>query len=317
MSHGAAAPAAVIGPRRPASVQRDTAVEARHLTKRYGRARGIEDLSFAVPAGQVFGFLGPNGAGKTTTIRTLLGLLKPTTGSAEIFGEDVWIGGVAARAQTGYLPGDFTFDERVTGEELLDLFADLRGVDDRRYARSLADRFDADLRRPIGELSHGNRQKVGLIQALVHRPRLAIMDEPTSGLDPLMQEEFIRLVAELRGDGTTVFLSSHNLPEVERMCDRVGMLRDGRLIAVEGVEAMTQRARRHVRVRLDRPVPPSEFARLPGVSDVRSDGSALSFAVTGDFQLILEALSRRRVLDVEIQRPSLEEAFIAYYGDRS
>ena len=216
-------------------------------------ARGIDDVTFSVMTGEVFGFLGPNGAGKTTTIRTLLGLLRPTAGTARILGHDVWRDGVAARARTGFLPGEFAFDEQVTGEELLDLFADLRGIGDRAFARSLAGRFEADLRRPLGELSRGNRQKIGLIQALVHRPPVVVMDEPTAGLDPLMQEEFARLVGELRADGTTVFLSSHNLAEVERMCDRVGILRDGRLAAVESVEAITGRALRHVTASLRRP----------------------------------------------------------------
>ena len=168
-------------------------IEVEGLRKDYRRWRGaptvaVDGLDLAVSSGGVYGFLGPNGAGKTTTIRTLLGLLRPTAGSAEILGFDVWRDGVAARAHTGFLPGEFAFDEQVTGEELLDLFADLRGIDDRAFARSLAERFEADLRRPLGELSRGNRQKIGLVQTLVHRPPVVVMDEPTAGLDPLMQE---------------------------------------------------------------------------------------------------------------------------------
>ena len=244
------------------------AIETLALTKRYGRARGVEDVSLRVEPGEVFGFLGPNGAGKTTTIRVLVGLLRPTRGVARILGHDAGRDGVAARRRTGFLPGDFAFDERVTGHELIDLLADLRGVDDRRYARELAERFGAALDRPLGELSRGNRQKIGLVQALVHRPPVVVMDEPTAGLDPLMQEEFVRLVAELRRSGTTVFLSSHNLPEVERMCDRVGVLREGRLVAVEAVEEMTGRALRRVRMRFDGPAPADEFAQVSGVSRV-------------------------------------------------
>ncbi len=289
-------------------------IATRGLTKHYRGSRGIAGVTLSVAPGEVFGFLGPNGAGKTTTIRTLLGLLRPSAGSAAILGFDAWRDGVAARARTGFLPGEFAFDERVTGEELLDLFADLRGIDDRDFARTLAGRFDADLRRPIGELSRGNRQKVGLIQALVHRPPVVIMDEPTSGLDPLMQEEFARLVAELRADGTTVFLSSHNLAEVERMCDRVGILREGRLVAVESVEAITGRALRHVRLRFSGRAPADEFRRLPGVSRLRADGPDLRFLLAGEPTAVIRAAGRHRLLDAEIARPSLEETFVAAYG---
>ena len=290
------------------------AISTAGLTKRYGSARGIEDVTFAVPRGEVFGFLGPNGAGKTTTIRTLLGLLRPTSGHASILGFDAWRDGVAARARTGFLPGEFAFDEQVCGEELLDLFADLRGVDDRAYARGLAQRLDADLRRPLGELSRGNRQKIGLVQALAHRPAVLVMDEPTAGLDPLMQEEFTHLVDELRGDGTTIFLSSHNLAEVERMCDRVGILREGRLAAVESVEAIRDRALRHVRLRFAGAAPAEEFAGLPGVSGLRASDGELRFLLAGEPTEVVRAAGRHRLLDVEIARPSLEEAFVAAYG---
>jgi ABC-2 type transport system ATP-binding protein len=290
------------------------AIATHALTKRYKGARGIEEVTFSVDPGEVFGFLGPNGAGKTTTIRTLLGLLRPTSGSAQILGFDVWRDGVAARARTGFLPGEFAFDEQVTGEELLDLFADLRGIDDRAYARSLADRFEADLHRPLGELSRGNRQKIGLVQALVHRPPVVVMDEPTAGLDPLMQEEFARLVGELRAEGTTVFLSSHNLAEVERMCDRVGILREGRLAAVESVDDITGRALRRVRLRFAGPAPADEFRRLPGVSGLAADGPELRFLLAGEPTGVVRTAGRHRLLDIEIARPSLEEAFVASYG---
>jgi len=292
----------------------EAAIITSGLTKRYGAARGIEDVTFEVERAEVFGFLGPNGAGKTTTIRTLLGLLRPTAGRASILGFDVWRDGVAARARTGFLPGEFTFDEQVTGEELLDLFADLRGVGDRAYARSIASRFEADLTRPLGELSRGNRQKIGLVQALAHRPAVLVMDEPTAGLDPLMQEQFARLVGELRHEGTTVFLSSHNLAEVERMCDRVGILRAGRLAAVESVEAITGRALRHVRLRFARDAPVGEFAALPGVSGLRADGPVLRLLLAGEPTELVRTAARHRLLDVEIARPSLEEAFVAAYG---
>jgi ABC-2 type transport system ATP-binding protein len=293
------------------------AIETVGLTKHYGRARGIDDVSLSVEPGEVFGFLGPNGAGKTTTIRTLLGLLRPTAGTARILGADVVSEGVLARSRTGFLPGDFDFDPRVTGDELVDLFADLRGVSDRSFARELARRFDADLQRPIGDLSRGNRQKIGLIQALAHRPAVVVMDEPTSGLDPLMQEEFDRLVDELRGAGSTVVLSSHNLDEVERMCDRVGILREGRLVAVESVEALTGRALRRVVVAFDNGgVPSHELAHIAGVRDVELHGHRLTFSVAGELDPILRLIAAHHVVDLEVTRPSLEDAFAAYFGDR-
>ena len=290
------------------------AIETNALTKRYGRSRGVEQLSLTVAPGEVFGFLGPNGAGKTTTIRMLLGLLRPSSGSAAVCGHDVWRDGIAARGRMGYLPGDFGFDDRVTGAEMLDLLADLRGVVDRAFVRSLAQRFDADLARPFGELSRGNKQKLGLIQALVHRPAVVVMDEPTSGLDPLVQEEFARLVGELRDDGTTVFVSSHNLPEVEHLCTRVGILREGRLVAVERVEVLTDRALRRVRIKFTDGVPAEEFERLPGVRGLRADGPRLTFTVSGSVDPVVQAAARHHVADLEISRPSLEDAFAAYYG---
>jgi len=221
---------------------------------------------------------------------------------------------VAARRRTGFLPGDFSFDERVTGAELVDLLADVRGVADRTFARELADRFDAPLSRPLGELSRGNRQKIGLIQALLHRPRLVVMDEPTSGLDPLMQEEFARVVDELRDAGSTVFLSSHNLPEVERLCERVGILREGRLAAVETVASLRERAVRHVVLRFDRPVDAAAFARLPGVTSARDHGPTLELAVSGELTDVIRLAATHRVLDMEATRPPLEDVFATYYG---
>ena len=288
-------------------------IETRALTKRYGTARGIEGISMTVRPAEVFGFLGPNGAGKTTTIRTLLDLLHPTGGSAEVFGLDSRRESLAIRARVGNLPGDFAYEERMTGRELLELFARLRGLRDLGSAARLAERFRADLSRPLRELSRGNRQKVGLIQALFHDPELLILDEPTSGLDPLMQEEFLRVIAEARDRGATVFLSSHELDEVERSCDRVAIIREGRLVAVEEVEAMRGRAYRDVAVRFERPVDPAEIARLPGVGPVTADNGSLRFRASGDLDSVVKALAAHPVVDVEIRRPALEDLFLAYY----
>ena len=304
----------------PAPSQRpgDAVIETDRLTKRYGSsAHGIHDVSLTVRPGEVFGFLGPNGAGKTTLIRTLLGLLHPTSGSARLFGLDSRRDSRAIRARLGNLPGDFSFEERMTGREVLTYFAALRGLDGLGLAEPLARRFKADLSRPLGELSRGNRQKIGLIQALFHDPELLVLDEPTSGLDPIMQEEFHLVVAEHRDRGGTVFLSSHDLDEVERICDRVGIVREGRLIAVEDVEAMRGRAFRHVAVRFAGEATPAALADVPGIQDVEVDGATLRFRVRDEIDAVVKALARHRVEDIEITRPTLEELFLAFYGETS
>jgi ABC-2 type transport system ATP-binding protein len=289
-------------------------IETERLSKRYGDSRGIEDLSLKVRRGEVFGFLGPNGAGKTTTIRTLLDLLHPTSGSALVFGLDSHRDSRAIRARIGNLPGDFAYEERMTGAELLAFFAALRGISSLDRAHELVERFHADLDRPLHELSRGNRQKIGLVQALFHDPELIVLDEPTSGLDPLMQEEFLTVVAEHRARGATVFMSSHVLDEVERACDRVGIIRDGRLIAVEDVQEMRGRAYREVTVRFAQPVAAAELAAIAGVSGVTSDGAALRLRVSGNLDPVIKAIARHPVQDLEITRPTLEELFLTYYG---
>ena len=289
-------------------------IQTDRLCKGYGSARGIADLSLTVERGEVFGFLGPNGAGKTTTIRTLLDLLHPTSGTARVFGLDSRRDSRAIRARLGNLPGDFAYDERMTGRELLTFFARLRGLAGIGRAESLAARFKADLDRPLHDLSRGNRQKIGLIQALFHEPELLVLDEPTSGLDPLMQEEFLAVVGEHRDRGGSVFLSSHDLDEVERVCDRVGIVREGRLVAVEEVEDMRRRALRHVTVRFGAAVAAGVLDRMPGVEDVVHDGPVVRFRVHGAIDPVIKAIAAHRVEDLEITRPTLEELFLAYYG---
>ncbi|HWA53106.1 MAG TPA: ABC transporter ATP-binding protein [Solirubrobacterales bacterium] len=262
-------------------------IETEGLSKRYGAARGIEDVSFAVERAEVFGFLGPNGAGKTTTIRTLLDLLHPSAGSARIFGLDSHRESVAIRARLGNLPGDFGYGKQASGRAALRLLARMRGIEGLGRAEQLAERFHADLDRPLGELSRGNRQKIGLILACFHSPELLILDEPTSGLDPLMQEEFLALVAEERERGCTVFLSSHELDEVERVCDRVGIVRAGRLVAVERVADLLAKTQRRDRVEV-------EFAAPVELDDVR--------AMPG-------------VVDAKFAHANLEEVFLTYYGE--
>jgi ABC-2 type transport system ATP-binding protein len=293
------------------------AIETERLTKTYGRSRGIRYVDLAVEEGEVFGFLGPNGAGKTTTIRTLLGFLRPTEGRAWVFGMDVRKKSVEIRARVGNLPGEFALEDRMTGEELLRFFARLRGVKDPGYAYELAERLGADLGRPMRRLSRGNKQKIGLIQAMFHRPPLLILDEPTSGLDPLVQEEFLEVVREARAEGTTVFFSSHNLAEVERACDRVGIVRAGQLVTVEPTHELVNRAFRRVSLTFDGPVDPASFAALPGVRDVKVDGDRISFALHEPPDAVVKLAAKHRLVGLEYQRPSLEEVFLTYYGGSS
>jgi ABC-2 type transport system ATP-binding protein len=289
-------------------------IETERLTKRYGSARGIEDVSIAVDRGEVYGFLGPNGAGKTTMIRTLLDLLHPTGGRALVFGLDSHADSRAIRARLGNLPGDFTCDPGLTGREFLAFCAEGRGIEGLGSGSLLAQRFEADLDRRIRELSRGNRQKIGLIQALLHDPELLMLDEPTTGLDPLMQEEFLAVVDEYRERGGTVFLSSHDLDEVERVCDRVAIIREGRLAAVERVADLRGRAYHHVSIEFDPPVDGAEFARLPGVSELQTDGPNISFKVSGALDPVVKAAARHTVLDMELTEPTLEEIFLTFYG---
>ena len=280
------------------------AIETERLSKFYGEHRGIEDLTMAVQPGEVFGFLGPNGAGKTTTIRTLLDLLHPTAGSARLFGLDSRRDSVAIRRRLGNLPGDFGYGKAATGREAVSLLARLRGVRELDRVDALAKRFRADLDRPLGELSRGNRQKVGLILAVFHSPDLLILDEPTSGLDPLMQEEFLALIREERERGCAVFLSSHELDEVERVCD-----------AVERVADLLAKTPRRASIEFSEAVDVNELRGLPGVSDLAADGRRVEFRVAGDIDAVIKAIAAHHVADLELAHPTLEEVFLGYYQD--
>ena len=293
----------------------DPIIRTEQLTKRYGRARGVDDVGLEVFQGEVYGFLGPNGAGKTTTIRLLLDFIRPTSGRAFLFGLDSRRESRAIRSRIGYLPGELTLYDSLSGVELLTFFAHLRGLPSLETGRRVAARLDCDLTREIRALSHGNRQKLGLVQALMGDPELAIFDEPTLGLDPLVQAEFFKLVDELRADGRTLFISSHNLPEIQRLCDRVGIIREGRLLAVESVSDLKRRAVRRLELRFAEPVTAERFARVPGVRELVVDGLDLSCVVTGSVDPMLRAALELRVEDVISHEPSLEEIFLAFYGN--
>lgn len=294
-----------------------TVIETSKLTKTYGKDRGIKNVDLTVNEGEVFGFLGPNGAGKTTTIRTLLGFMKPTDGSAEVLGMDIEKDSVAIRSMIGNLPGEFALEDRMTGEQLLKFFARLRGVKNLDYAYEIADRINADLKRPMRRLSRGNKQKIGLVQAMFHKPPLLILDEPTGGLDPLVQEEFLKIIREVKEEGRTVFFSSHTLNEVERVCDRVGIIREGELTAVETTDNLINKSFRHVNLVFAEPLGGEDaerFENLEGVDGFEKDGAELTFDLHGDLDQMIKLAARHKLVDMMYERPSLEEIFLAYYG---
>ena len=291
-----------------------TIIQTQKLTKSYGSHRGIVDIDLEIAEGEVFGFLGPNGAGKTTTIRTLLDLIRPTGGRAFVFGIETTVDPVAIHRRIGYIPGEFALYDRLTGGQTIDYFANLRGGVDRAYQTALIERFDLDASRKFKEYSKGNKQKVGLVIALQHRPELLILDEPTSGLDPLVQQSFYSLVHEAQAEGRTVFLSSHILSEVERTCDRVAIIRDGRLVKVDRTDALRDLAHHEVELRFVDGVPADAFTGLPGVSEVKIEDHILRMRVAGPMTPVVQAAARYELLDFVSREPTLEETFLAQYG---
>ena len=289
-------------------------IETQRLTKTYGSHRGITEVDLVVNEGETLGFLGPNGAGKTTTMRILLDLIRPTAGSASVFGIDTQADPVAIHRRLGYLPGEFNLYDRLTGEHTIRYFANLRGGVDPAYQAELIERLDLDPSRKFKEYSKGNKQKVGLVVAFQHRPELLILDEPTAGLDPLMQQTFFALVREARADGRTVFLSSHVISEVERTCDRVAIIREGRLVTVDRVDALRNLAIHEVELRFAGPVPAEEFSRVEGVQNVRAEGHVLRMEVAGPISPVVRLAARYELVDFESREPNLEDIFLAQYG---
>ncbi len=293
-------------------------IDVAGLSKSYGSARGIRDVSFQVEEGEVFGFLGPNGAGKTTTIRLLMALLKADAGIAQIAGMDSWEQSVAIKRIVGYLPGELALDPDLTGGQILEYFGNLRGGVDQTYLKQLIARLEFDPTRKFRQYSSGNKRKLGLIQAFMHRPRLLILDEPTSGLDPLNQQEFDRMVKEVRDDGRTVFLSSHILTEVEQTCHRVAIIREGRLVRIGGVAELKDIKVHEVLITFAEAVPAAEFAHLPGVeqAETLTDGYTLRLTVSGGIDAIVKAAAHHSVVTLSSHEPSLEDIFLRYYeGD--
>jgi ABC-2 type transport system ATP-binding protein len=289
-------------------------VEARSLSKSYGSQRGIDGLDFTVAPGEVFGLLGPNAAGKTTTIRLLLDLIRPTSGAVRVFGANPRTS-PALRLRIGYLPGDLRLYEHLSGRTQLTYFAGLRGLDGLGRAEELAERFNVELDRPLKTLSKGNRQKIGIVQAFMHDPDLLILDEPSSGLDPLIQQLFYALLDETRAAGRTVLISSHVLPEVQRVADRVALLRDGRLVLEDTVEALRAHAPARVIVTFSDPPSPNAFTGLRGVRELKRQDRTIVFGLHGEPDALLKALAAHHVTALESREADLEDVFLALYQE--
>jgi ABC-2 type transport system ATP-binding protein len=292
----------------------DPVIQTEDLTKYYGRHRGIIDVGLTVNQGEIFGFLGPNGAGKTTTIRILLDHIRPSSGRALVFGVETSAGPEAIHARVGYLPGEFSLYDGLTGAQTIEYFANLRGGVDPLYQRALIEKLDLDPSRRYKEYSRGNKQKVALVAALQHKPDLLIMDEPTAGLDPLVQQTFFEMLHEATREGRTVFLSSHIISEVERVCDRVAIIREGRLVEVDTVDALRNLAVHHVELRFARPVPEHDFEALEGVSHLLAEEEVLRMQVAGPIGPVIRAAGKYELLDVISREPNLEDVFLAQYG---
>jgi ABC-2 type transport system ATP-binding protein len=290
-------------------------IKTERLTKAYGVHRGITELDLEVAEGEIFGFLGPNCAGKTTTMRVLLDLIRPTSGRAEVFGIETTVDPVAIHRRVGYLPGEFDLYDRLTGADTITYFGNLRGGVDRAYVAELVERLDLDPSRRFKEYSKGNKQKVGLIVALQHRPDLLILDEPTSGLDPLVQQTFFAMVREAREAGRTIFLSSHIIDEVDRTCDRVAIIREGRLVQVDSIEAIRRLAFHHVELTFGAHVAAAIFETIPSVQDVVATGDVVSMRVNGPIGAVLAAAAPHGLVDVVSREPNLEDVFLAQYGE--
>jgi ABC-2 type transport system ATP-binding protein len=293
----------------------DDALTIQNLTKSYGRVQALRGVSLDVRRGEIFGFLGPNGAGKTTTIRCLLDLIRPNGGALRVLGLNPQADPVAVRARTGYLPGELRLDDGFNVEGALRFLNGLRGGRaEWSFVRALAGRIDLDLKTPIRNLSKGNKQKIGVVQALMHRPELLLLDEPTAGLDPLVQREVLKLIREARAGGATVFFSSHILSEVQEIAERVAIIRRGRIVEVADTQSLINRSLRRVHVRFRESVDSSSLGALPGVKVLsRDDGAGVLMQVEGEMDSLIKALAVFPVGDFETERPTLEEIFLAYY----
>ena len=296
-------------------MNQDVPVELDRLTKSFGRTRALDGVSLTIERGEIFGYLGPNGAGKTTTIRLLTGLLRPSSGAARVYGHDAWHDAVAVHRRIGYVPGDPSLYRRLTGRQHVAYLERLRAVPSSASAYALAGRLDLDLDRPAGQLSRGNRQKLAVVLAWMSGPDLLVLDEPTSGLDPLVQQEFMAMLREHTAGGGSVLLSSHVLAEVQRVADRVGVLRSGRLIAVDEVQELLKTSLHRVRASFADDVSPAEFTGIAGLRDLRVEDHTLTCSVPQQaLDVLLKRVARHPVADFECAETELEETFLGYYG---
>lgn len=297
-------------------------IQTENLSKSYRKSRtelipALKNLNLSIQSGEIFGYLGPNGAGKTTTIRLLLDLIRPTSGRATIFGQDVQQHSVELHQRIGFLPGELNLWKNLTGQEVMRYFGKVRGGVNEGYVRQLCQRLEFDPSLRVRNYSSGNRRKLGLVLALMHQPQLLILDEPTGGLDPLMQQTFNELMLEIQQQGRTVFLSSHILSEVQAICDRVGILRNGELRAVETVDRLTTVDFRWVTLKSREPIQPDVLRSVSGVSEVNAVDKGLRLRLTGDFDPLLRAISPYYIEDMRVQEPTLEEIFLAYYDHKN
>lgn len=293
----------------------DNVIHMENLTKIYsGTVPALDSLNLDVQRGEIFGYLGPNGAGKTTTIRLLLDLIRPTAGQATILGMDARNDSVAIRQRVGYMPGELNLWDKQTARQIIHFIGQARGGYDSRYVHELAERLQFDLTKKVRGYSTGNKRKLSLILALMNKPDLLILDEPSGGLDPLMQQTFYQMMQDVSAEGRTVFLSSHILSEVQAICDRVGILRNGKLEAVQRVDELTHTDFRHITLRFREPVTAALLTSVPGVSNVRVDGKVAKLQLLGEFDPLLRAITGQYVEDIEVMEPSLEEVFLKYYG---
>ncbi len=287
-------------------------IEINKLTKYYGKSRGIVDVSFNVEEGEIFGFIGPNGAGKSTTIRILLALIYPSSGSAAIFGKDCIKEGTEIRRDIGYLPSEVFYYDNMKVIDLLKYSASFYPRVDKERMHELAEIMDLDLNRKIDDLSYGNKKKVGIVQGLLHRPRLIILDEPTGGLDPLIQHKFFELIRTENEKGVTVLFSSHILSEVQKICTRVGIIKDGTMVKVEEISSLEHNNYKRFKIEMMEKIPDGYF-QLPGINNLAVNDKAVSFIFNGDINIIIAKLNERRVANLIVEEPSLEEVFMHYY----